>query len=50
VLEHRGERRGTYIHRQPASPPTPFIFTMAYASKPEKAPATEAALKKSPCR
>ena len=34
------------IHRQPANPATPSIFWIAKASKPEKAPAMEAAEKK----
>lgn len=38
------------IHRHPSSPPTPSILEMANASRPEKAPATDAALKNSACR
>lgn len=35
-----------HTHRQPSYPPTPSIFEMANASKPEKAPAIALAVKK----
>lgn len=32
-------------HRQPSNPPTPSIFTIAAARRPENAPESEAALR-----
>ena len=50
IVQRPGGSRLTKIHDQPRRPYVPFINEMPYASRPEKAPAIEAAPKKRPTR